>query len=232
MYRPNKEYHESHHHGHHGHDWEGILLDCLASPQVTAVLSVSRRPTGRTHPKLQEYLVPDFLALPAHDPRLQDYEAVFYCAGVSSLGRSAADYERAIYDTTLPFAWAVGPSPQKTFAYVSGGGTDGTEKGPAHWTRVKGKTENELRKLPFRQAFGFRIGFVEPLPAQYHVLKWYKYVAWSFPLLHKVLPTLINTMHEVGLAMRESARYGYEHDVVLVKDITRVAARAQQRGPA
>lgn len=202
---------------------EGVLLDCLASPQITQVLSVSRRPTGRRHPKLREYLVPDFLALPPNDPQLLGYDACFYCAGVSSVGLSPADYYRATYDTTLTFARAVGPNPNMVFVYVSGGGTDSTEQGRARWARVKGKTENDLRKLPFRQALGFRIGFVEALAGQRHVAKQYKYVSWLFPAVHRVLPSIICTMPELGQAMRHAARHGYITDVVKVPDIIRMA---------
>lgn len=205
---------------------EGMLLDCLASPQITSVLSVSRKPTGLSHPKLTEYIVPDFLALAENDPRLMGYDACFYCAGGGSAGMSAEDYKRINYDTPITFAKAVHPNPGMRFVYVSGGGTDSSEKGWQRWARVKGKTENDLMKMPFNQVFGFRIGFISGTDGQRHILAGYRYVSWLFPVIQRVLPQLINTRHQIALAMIEVARHGFEKNVVQVADITRLAARS------
>ncbi len=204
---------------------EGVLLECLAHPQVTEVLSVSRKPIGFTHPKLNEYIVPDFLSLQENDERLKGYDACFYCAGVSSVGMKEAEYTRITYDTTMNFAKAVGPNPRISFVYVSGGGTDSTEKGRAMWARVKGKTENDLMKLPFKQAFGFRPGFMESTDRQRNVAKYYKYIAWFFPVIKIVLPNIITTMSQVGQAMIYAAQNGYEKNVIEVKDIKILAER-------
>lgn len=205
---------------------EGVLIECLAHPQVTEVLSVSRRPTGRTHPKLKEYIVPDFLSLKENDERLKGYDACFFCAGVSSVGMTEAEYTRIAYDMTLNFARAVHPNPQMSFAYVSGGGTDSTEKGRVMWARVKGKTENDLMKFPFKQAFAFRPGFMEPTVGQRNAAKYYRYISWLFPVIRVVLPNMISTMSQVGQAMVHAAQKGYEKNVVEVKDIKILAERA------
>lgn len=202
---------------------EGILLECLAHPQVTHVLSVSRRPTGISHSKLSEYIVADFLSLPQNDPKLIGYDACFYCAGVSSAGLSADEYKLITYDTTLRFAHAVHPNPKMTFVYVSGGGTDSSETGWMRWARVKGKTENDLMKLPFKQAFGFRIGFVKPADGQRQVLSYYKYVSWLFPVIKNWLPNMYNTMKQVADAMIYLTQHGYKQNVIFVKDIHQVS---------
>lgn len=198
---------------------EGVLLECLQHPQIGEVLSVSRKPCGVEHPKLTEYLVPDFLALRPNDPVLTGYDACFFCAGVSSVGMSEEAYERLTYDTTIAFARATGPNPQMSFVYVSGGGTDSSEKGRLHWARVKGKTENDLMKMPFRQAFGFRIGVVEPAPGQKRVLRYYKYFAWLIPVLKVLLPKTVSTMGQVAHAMIEVSQNGYPENVIQVSDI-------------
>lgn len=208
---------------------EGVLLECLAHPQVTDVLSVSRRPTGMAHPKLKEYIVPDFLALQAADEKLKGYDACFFCAGVSSIGMKEPEYTRLTYDTTLAFAKAVHPAPDVSFIYVSGSGTDSSEKGRLMWARVKGRTENELMKLPFKQVFAFRPGFMKATEGQRYVLKYYKYFAWLYPVLKIVLPKAVNTLRQVGQAMIYAARYGYEKAIVEVKDISILASRAAQR---
>lgn len=212
---------------------EGVLIECLAHPQVTEVLSVSRKPTGITHPRLKEYIVADFLSLQANDERLKGYDACFFCAGVSSAGMKEEKYTRITYDTTLNFAKAINPNPQMSFVYVSGGGTDSTEKGRMMWARVKGKTENDLMKLPFKQAFAFRPGFMEPSGGQRNVVRYYKYISWLFPVIKVILPNIINTMSQVGQAMIYAAQNGYEKNVVEVKDITILAERAlKQPGKA
>lgn len=201
---------------------EGILLECLAHPEITEVLSVSRKPTGKTHPKLKEYIVPDFLLLTDNDERLQGYDACFYCAGVSAVGRSEAEYTRITYDTTLNFAKALRPNANRSFVYVSGGGTDSTEQGKMMWARVKGKTENHLAQLPFKQTFGFRIGFVKPAANQSCVLPYYKYVAWLFPVVKRLLPNIYNTMGQVANAMVYLSQHGYPQRTIYVKDIHKI----------
>lgn len=202
---------------------EGVLIECLAHPSITEVLSVSRKPTGKQHPKLKEYVVPDFLSLSEDDEMLKGYDACFYCAGISAVGKTAEEYTMVTYDTTMHFAKVLNPNPNFSFIYVSGGGTDDTEKGRMMWARVKGKTENDLAKLPFKQAFGFRIGFVKPAIGQQHILKYYKYIAWLFPVIKNLLPNMYNTMKEVTQAMIHVAQHGYERNVIYVKDIHKMS---------
>jgi len=204
---------------------EGILIECLNQPQITEVLSVSRKPTGIAHPKLKEYIVADFLSLHENDEKLKGYDACFFCAGVSYAGLTEVEYIRISYDTTLHFAKCLNPNPQMSFVYVSGGGTDSTEKGRMAWARIKGKTENDLMKLPFKQAFGYRIGFVVATNGQKRVLKYYKYIAWLFPFIKIVLPNIISTMNQVALSMIYASQNGYKQNVIYVKDIKAMASK-------
>ena len=201
---------------------EGVLMECLGSPAIQEVLSVSRKPTGKQHPKLKEYIVPDFLLLKEEDAALKGYDACFYCAGVSAVGKTEDEYRKITYNTTLHFAKTLHPHPAMSFIYVSGGGTDSTEKGRMMWARVKGKTENDLAKLPFKQTFGFRIGFVKPAVGQQHVLKYYKYISWLFPVIKVVFPFMYNTIKQVTQAMIDVAQNGYERNVITVKDIHKI----------
>jgi uncharacterized protein YbjT (DUF2867 family) len=205
---------------------EGVLLECLQHPAITEVLSVSRRPTGISHPKLKEHQVSDFLALKPNDEVMKGYDACFFCAGVSSIGMKEAEFTKLTYDTTLTFARALSPKQNMTFIYVSGAGTDSSEKGRAMWARVKGKTENDLMQLSFKRAFAFRPGIMVATKGQTRVLKYYKYFTWLFPLLKVLAPRIINDMNQVGQAMIEAARNGYEKNVVEVKDITILSTRA------
>ena len=198
---------------------EGVLLECLTNPKVTEVLSVSRKPAGISHPKLKEYLVPDFLALKEPEEKLEGYDACFFCAGVSSVGMKEPEYTRMTYDTTLKFARAVSPNPGMTFVYVSGAGTDSTEKGRMMWARVKGKTENDLMKLPFKKVFGFRPGFMVPTKGQKRVLKYYNYVSWLIPLIKVFFPNSITTISQVGQAMIYAAQNSYGKNIVEVRDM-------------
>ena len=204
---------------------EGILLECLQLPQVTEILSVSRKPSGINHPKLNEYIVSDFLSIDLDDERLKGYDACFFCAGLSSMGISEEEYRRITYDTTLHFAKALNPNLQLSFIYVSGGGTDSTEKGRMAWARIKGKTENDLMRLPFKQAFGYRIGFMIASPGQKRVLKYYRYFSWLVPVLKVVTPNMISTMREVALSMIYAAQNGYPKNVIEVKDIKIMAGK-------
>ena len=204
---------------------EGILLECLNLPQVTEILSVSRKPCGIIHSKLKEYIVGDFLSVDINDEKLKGFDACFFCAGISSVGISEEDYRRITYNTTLHFARACNPNPEMSFIYVSGGGTDSSEKGRLAWARIKGKTENDLMKLPFKQAFGYRIGIMIASPGQKRVLKYYRYFSWLVPVLKAVTPNMISTMREVALSMIYAAQNGYHKNVIEVKDIKIMAEK-------
>ncbi len=204
---------------------EGVLLECLNDARVAEVLSVSRKPIGRTHAKLREYIVPDFTELTAGDLKLQGYDACFFCAGVTSIGMKEPEYTRITYDTTLAFAEALEPKAKMTFIYVSGSGTDSSEKGRSMWARVKGKTENDLMKLPFKQIFAFRPAMMSATEGQQYVLSYYTYFAWLFPLLQVVAPGFINSLTQLGQAMINVTEKGYEKQVIEVKDIKILAKR-------
>jgi len=199
---------------------EGVLLACLENPAVDEILSVSRRPCGHTHPKLKELLAPDFLAL-TELPK--GYDACFYCAGVSSVGMTEADYTRATYDTPVHFAQLLA-SPEMTLVHVSGASTDGSEKGRVMWARVKGRAENALMRMPFKGVYNFRPGLMKPMPGQTRVNKYYPLIGWSYALWHAAGKA--STLRDVAQAMVNCVTLGSEKHVLEVRDIN---ALAQQR---
>ena len=207
---------------------EGVSIECLSSPQISEVLSVSRKPTGVSHPKLKEYIVPDFLDLKEGDNRLTGYDACFFCAGVSSIGKSEAEYVRITYDTTIHFAKILAAqNPQMTFVYVSGTGTDSTEKGRSMWARVKGRTENDLMKLPFGKVHNFRAGFMKRVPGQKYLLPAYKYVGWLYPILKLAFPNTASTLSQVAHAMIKCATTDVDKAILEVRDINRLAPESE-----
>lgn len=204
-----------------GYVGEGVLLECLENPAVVQVLVVGRRSCGRSHAKLRELLVPDFLKLDAVKDQFTGYDGCFFCAGISSVGMNEADYTRATYDTTMAFAKAVrAGSPQATFIYVSGSGTDSTEKGRLMWARVKGRTENELSRLGFRQQFNFRPGIMTLSPGMKNPKWWMRALV---PVFGLVMPWVTCSMKQVGLAMIHAVQRGYPKNVLEVKDIKALA---------
>ena len=202
---------------------EGVLLECLKDERVTEVLAVSRKSSGHSHPKLTEYLVADFLDLKENDPFLQDYDACFFCAGVSSVGMKEMDYYRNTYETTLAFARAISPKEKCSFMYVSGVGTDSSEAGSLNWARVKGKTENELIAMPFKAAFGYRIGAVVPAEGQKFVLTYYRRLKWIIPIFKILFPKSFSTAKEIASSMMYFAQHGNAHPIIHIKDIRKVA---------
>jgi hypothetical protein len=205
---------------------EGILLECLSNKEIESVLIVNRRPLGMTHPNLKEIITPYFLNLENIKEELKGYDACFYCAGVSSIGMSEADYKRITYDTTLNFANVVAKlNPNMVFTYVSGAMTDSTEKGKSMWARVKGKTENDLMKLPFKRAYNFRPGFMKAVEGQKNLLKFYKYVAWMYPIAKRIIPNQVSTLNVVGKAMINCVTQGYEKQILEIKDINYLGNR-------
>ena len=203
---------------------EGVLLECLAHPEITQVLAVSRRSCGITHPKLKECIVSDFLKLDSVNNQLSGYDACFYCAGISSLSLNEAAYSHITYDIPMYFAAKLAIlNPAMIFIHVSGGHTNGSEKGKIMWARVKGKTENALMRLPFKKVYNFRPGFMKPTPGQKNVKGYYKVISSLSPVLKLLFPGQIITIREVGQAMINSVLKGYSKQVLEIKDIKALA---------
>ncbi|HEX2735467.1 MAG TPA: NAD-dependent epimerase/dehydratase family protein [Polyangiaceae bacterium] len=203
---------------------EGVLLECLDNPAVTSVLSISRRPTGRQHPKLTELLVPDFRDLGAVEAQLTGYDACFYCAGISSVGMSEADYTVVTYDTPMALAETLlRLNPKLVLTHISGAHTDGTEQGKLMWARVKGRAENALLRMPFKGVYNFRISLTKPTAGQTRVKGGYLLVRVLYPLLALFFPGM--ALRDVGRAMINCVRYGAPKGVLEVPDIRALAAR-------
>ena len=203
---------------------EGVLLACLQNPAVEHVLVLTRKPTGRTHSKMSELLVPDLANLSAVESQLTGYNACFFCAGISSVGISKEEYERITHDLTLAVGTTLARlNPELTFIYVSGAGTDSAEKSRQHWARVKGRTENELLALPFHAAYMFRPAMMRPQAGQQNVPKLMRVIDWLYPVIKSVAPSLACTLKEVGQAMINAADFGYSKSVLEVPDLVALA---------
>lgn len=203
---------------------EGVLHECLQHPAVESVLVIGRRSCGVKHQKLREIIHTNFYDLAPIEQHLTGYNACFFCLGVSSIGMTEEEFYRPTYTLTMHVAATLSRLNQEmTFCYVSGSGTDSTEKGTVMWARVKGKTENDLMKLPFKNAYNFRPGFMRPTVGLKNTLSFYKYVNWLYPVLRKVFPKHVSTLGEVGLAMIQVAQHGYNHQVLEVTDIVSIA---------
>ncbi|WP_129020992.1 NAD-dependent epimerase/dehydratase family protein [Edaphocola flava] len=194
---------------------EGVLLHCLQSEAVSEVLMVNRRNYDMQHPKLKELLVKDFKHLGAHATALADYDACFFCAGISSVGMNEADYTSITYDTTVSFATALQQvAPHMVFNYITGAHTD--SNGKQMWQKVKGRTEEALMQLGFAGQYNFRPGFMKPVKGQRNVRWFFKPVIALFPLL---LPKQSLTLHQVGQAMIHAVTKGYSKQILEIKDI-------------
>ncbi len=203
---------------------EGVLLKCLASDEVATVLVIARKPCNIQHPKLKEIILSDFMDIASVEDQLSNYNACYFCAGVSSVGMKEPEYTKVTYDVTLKVAEVLcRQNPGMTFCYVSGASTDSTEKGNVMWARVKGKTENDLMKLPFQQVFAFRPAFMKPVEGQKYVLSAYKYIGWLYKPVKALFPNSACALEEVGQAMINATTKGYEKKVLEVKDIIELA---------
>jgi uncharacterized protein YbjT (DUF2867 family) len=205
---------------------QGVLRECLLDPAVESVLSIGRSPTGQRHAKLREIVHADFFDWSALEPELTGYDACFFCLGVSSVGMAEDKYRHLTYDLTMAVATPLARlNPGMTFIYVTGQGTDSTEQGKVMWARIKGRTENDLLKLPFRAAYMFRPGGIQPLHGVRSKTGWVQAIynvsgpLWS--LLHRFAPTYVTTTERLGRAMIKVARDGYPAPVLETADINR-----------
>jgi uncharacterized protein YbjT (DUF2867 family) len=204
---------------------QGVLRECLGADDVALVQTIGRRATGQRHPKLRDIVHQDLLDYGAFESELSDFDACFFCLGVSSFRKTEAEYARITYDITLAVARTLARlNPRMTFVYVSGAGTDSTERGRTMWARVKGKTENDLLRLPFKAVYLFRPGAIQPLhrirsrTALYRLL--YIPLTPVLALLRLLFPTQVVTTATVGQAMLAVARHGAAKPVLEASDIS------------
>lgn len=205
---------------------EAVLHESLNHPDVEQVLVINRKPCGVTHAKLKEIIHKDFLDITPVENQLAGYNACFFCLGVSSIGISETEYFKLTYTLTTNFAQTVARlNPDMTFCYISGKSTDSTEKGKLAWARIKGKTENDLMKLPFKKVYNFRPGFMKPMKGAKNTLTGYKFLGWLYPVFQLLTPNAVCTLQEVGQAMIHSVTKGYEKQILEVPDIVELAKR-------
>ena len=209
---------------------QGVLRECLLALDVQQILSIVRSPSGQHDPKLRELVHTDFFDYSAIEPQLTGFDACFFSLGVSSAGMDEAKYTHLTYDLTLAAATTLAKlNPNMTFIYVSGAGTDSTERGRIMWARVKGKTENDLLKLPFRAAYMFRPGFIQPLHGIRSKTRLYQtfYTILNpiLPLLKSAFPKYITTTEQLGRAMLRVAKQGYPSPILETIDIDTLRTR-------
>ena len=206
---------------------QGLLRECLRDPRVRRVVAVGRRASGQTHEKLRDVVVPDLTDLSGVEQQLTGFDACFFCVGVTSAGLREDAYTRLTFDLTLAVARTIARlNPSLTFLYVSGLGADTSERGRVMWARVKGRTENALMRLPFRGAYIFRPGYIQPLDGIRSRTRWYRLfygaMAPLSPILRALLPGAVTTTAQLGRAMIAVARRGYPEPILDGRDINRL----------
>lgn len=207
---------------------QGALRELLADPEVAQVLAVGRSPTGRRHSKLKELIQEDVADLGMLEQELRGFDACLFCVGVSAVGLSEPEYKRITYDLTLRVAQTLERlNPRMTFVYVSGGGTDATERGSVMWARVKGATENALLAMPFARAYMLRPGFIRPLHGIVSKTGWYRalYALMGpvYPLLKRLFPGQVTTTEELGQVMLHLVKRGFSERILENRDIVALA---------
>ena len=203
---------------------EGVMHVCINNPMVSNILLISRKKIEIDHPKIEQIIHQDFSDISPILPQIQNFDGCFFCSGISSIGVDKETYFNLTYNLTLSFAKSlISNNPTLTFCYVSGQGTDSTEVGMSHWARTKGKTENDLMKLPFRQVFAFRPGFIKPMEGMVNTQRFYKYINWMFPIGKNLFPNHFITLEEIGKAMINVVRKGYKKKIVEGVDIAVLA---------
>jgi uncharacterized protein YbjT (DUF2867 family) len=203
---------------------QGVLRECLLDTGVQIVKTVGRTATEVRDGKLREVIHQDLFNYSSIESELSGFDACFFCLGITSAGMQEADYERVTYGITMAAAETLSRlNPQMTFVYVSGAGTDSSEQGRVMWARVKGKTENALLRLPFKAAYMFRPGIIQPVKGVRSKTTAYRifYVLTKplLPLARWAFPNYVLTTEQIGLAMLAVARRGAAKQVLESGDI-------------
>jgi uncharacterized protein YbjT (DUF2867 family) len=203
---------------------QGVLRECLLDPEVTSVLVITRSPAGQRNSKVREIVHRDFCDFLGIRDQLAGYDACFFCLGVSAAGMNEAEYYRMTYEITIAAAQTlVERNPGMMFIYVSGAGTDSSERGRSMWARVKGKTENELLRMPFGAAYMFRPGYIQPMHGIRSKTGWYRamyaVVTPLYPVLKWLFPKNVITTEELGRAMIRVAKRGAPKRILETADI-------------
>lgn len=203
---------------------QGVLRECLLDPGVARVIAVVRSPIGQTHGKLREVISADATDLTVIGPELSGVNACFFCLGVTSAGLSEQEYSTITFDLTVKVAQGLlRRNPGMTFIYISGQGTDSSERGGVMWARVKGRTENALLALPFKATYMFRPGLIQPLHGIRSKTGWYNafysVTAPIYPLLRRVAGRFMTNTEQLGKAMINVARKGSTKRILETADI-------------
>lgn len=203
---------------------KGVLLECLDHQEIEKVITIGRSQTGISHPKLEEIIHKDFGDFSTFANEFKGIDACFFCLGISAAGLNEDQYRKITYDFTLTLAKTLlAGNPQMTFNYVSGQGTDSTEKGRMMWARVKGKTENDLMNLGFKHSFMFRPGVIIPLKGIKSKTKSYQfmydYFMWLIAIIKAISPNSIVNTTQIGKAMINSVLKGYDKLILKPGDI-------------
>jgi hypothetical protein len=201
----------------------GVLQVALGDPAVESVLVVGRKPCEIRHPKVTEIIHDNFFDLAPIQDRLRGFAACFFCVGVTSIGKNEQEYRKLTYDLTIAVATTLSAlNPGMVFCYVSGTGTDSSEGGRVMWARIKGKTENDLMKLPFKAVFNFRPGVIKPVNGQANIHPLYGLLGWTFPLWRLFSPGFVCTMEDLGRSMIQVALSGHSKHILENTDIAQI----------
>jgi hypothetical protein len=209
---------------------KGVLLECLENPSVESVLVINRTSCVIKHPKLKEILHTDFFNFHSLQHELIGYNACYFCLGVSSVGMSELEYRKITFELTLNFAKALlEPSPELTFCYVSGAGTDSSGTSRSMWARVKGETENSLLGLSFKGAYMFRPGFIQPMKGIKSRTQLYNFMYVIFKPFYFILKSfkgIVTNTELVGKAMINVTLHGYNKNILTCSDINRLGTQS------
>lgn len=201
---------------------EGVLYECLQHSDVEEIVVIGRRSCGYAHPKLKEIVHTDMYNLSSIEDQLEDYDACFFCLGMSSVGVKEPEFYKVTHELTMHFATTLSKlNPEMTFCYVSGRATNAN--GKLMWQRVKGKTEDDLVKLPFKQVYNFRPGVIKATKGLKHILPLYKWFSWMLPIINIIAPKSVVTLTQIGDAMINATTKGYEKKILEVTDIIKLS---------
>jgi uncharacterized protein YbjT (DUF2867 family) len=199
-----------------------VLEQALLDPEIASVTALSRKALIE-HPKLTTIHHENFLDYSGLQYVFKTQDACLWCLGISQTQVTKEEYEVITCDYTMACALALlKANPTIMFVFLSGQGADSSEQSRTTFARIKGKTENALKRAGFQKLFIARPGGIKPVRLNPNTSLMNKLAVPLLPIMEFFAPNLVIGARDLAKAMLYVAKHGYEKQILENSDLKNV----------